>query len=672
MKFPKLKRGAELRLALTELDGITRDGTNGGLKDAVNIQLVDGKFTVRPSLKFKSTAESISEPDNCYSADGTTVIATRNIRFKLAYFDDNGDLLGEVDEKIVAKYNGVLIIDCDKNGYQSSRLYYNENDGEVGDVTMTGLLDNKNAERGFDKSSASDAAYIPTVSVGGRGYAAQYDDFKVHFDHNGTEYESKNLLSDTYRVKQTSEYLKNVYVLPYPINENTTVKSSYVDNYYNDCHHDFKTDQSGQVTETSKSGSYDELELLMHFDSRNALCFFFTGSDDYEPIASPLGSSKYNNFVIDVTYGEVRSPIGRCRKSAIYRSDDCTTYIVYDHLIERSTLWLSGNSDNTYFPECGKYDIGNANEAITAVCQVDDKVAVLKAASLWLMEISNGEQMTEDELAADYIRKCGKTVEAKIMPIADIGCDCPNTAVSCDGRLVWLNSEGKLYMMTAVENPDARCVKELSHLIEPRLGKYTAGQLKKASAVHKDGKYYLLVQNEIFVLDCRTNAMDNYTAYADDLTAQKKLIFYCWDISANGVDWKWISDGRVPLLYGIRDGKLICCTLDGDDGVDCIDGETEVPISWKAETGLYDLGRADVFKRSCRVSAHISAENRSTATVFNENGCEGCNEIAAGDTSFATVNAADRSLLLGAKFEGRGKAYISDITLWATETTHRM
>ena len=174
------------------------------------------------------------------------------------------------------------------------------------------------------------------------------------------------------------------------------------------------------------------------------------------------------------------------------------------------------------------------------------------------------------------------------------------------------------------------------------------------------------------MLNCRANAVDNYASYADDLTAQKKLVWHKWSIGVEGVNWRYITAGDKPILYGDVNGGYVCCAFEGDDGVDCADGETEVSVNWSAETSLYDLEREDVLKRAARLEANVTAENEVTAAVVTENGCDGCAKIAKGETpTRVTVKGTEKSAFIGAKFKGSGKAKISDITLSAVATTHK-
>ncbi len=663
MKFPKQKRGAVLKTELSFDGGLSRDGINaeGKLKDMLNLQAENGELIVRPSLKLKGTSEMTAVPTGFFNADGMTAAVSIGDTVKIAFFDRDGSLFKEITGDFTVDTMNMLI------GGDDVRFYYAEDYD-----ASSSSIDFVWGDTSLDKKTLEDIGYVPTVSVGGRGYLNENDENEIHYEFNGSQYESENIISDAYIVKQTSEYLKNVYVLPYPIEENATVYTEYIDNWYNIYEHGFQTGDNGEFLTDTADEDMDQLRLQMFSDSRNVIIFEQPGVV-YGRQNSPLGSNKCNNFIIKITQGYGSSSIGVCRRCAVFDGGDYRTWILFGSKTEVATVWLTGYGDKTYFPKCGKYVIGRSNEAVTAVLQVGDRLAVLKEGSLWLCDIKNGDRFTDDELAAGLCdRSCGQTVEMDIAKIADIGCDCPDTAASCDGRLVWLNSDGKIHMMTAVQNPDERDVKELSYIIEPWLKKHTADELKKASAVYCDGKYYLLVENEMFVLDCRANAMDNYTSYADDLTAQKKLVWFVWNVAADGAEWCRIAEGSVPMLYGMCDGKLICCALDGEDGADCTDGENAVPISWCAETALYDFGKPDSYKRAGRLTALISSPSRVKAAILNENGCDGCDEIAAGDRHFATVRGAEKSLLLGAKFEGSGKAEISDITLSAAETTHKI
>ena len=663
MKFPKRKSGDTLLKRLSVSGGIASDGINAenGLKTGENVYAENGVITVRPSLKMRSLIISEEAPTSFFSSDNVTAVLTTGDTVKLDFFDKNGGFKKTAagDHSVP---NSVVLLDNSE-----ARIMYVKDFKAKTDMIYINQADDNTVYEG----DMSNAAYVPTVAVDGTGFLYENEGDPIHFDFNGKLYEDKNIISNSHIVRQTVETGKNVYTLPYIIESDATVSTVYRDKQYNPYIHDFETGADGALLFDTVIDDVDELRVEPFSDCRNAIAFRKKGTA-HNKADTPVGCLKRNDFTIKITQWAAQSDPCKCTKCAVFDYKNVKTWIVFGDEYYKSTLYMTGYGNKCYFPESGKLVVGPRTEAITAITQVGDRAAVLKENSLWLLGIETGDRYTEDELMSGELRSVGKTVSTELMKIADIGCDCPNTAVNCDGRLIWLNSDGKIRMLTDVEKPTDRQVCELSYIVENLLKNYTEDELKNAMATYFGGKYYLVIGNDLLLLDCRTNAVDNYTSYADDLTAQKKLSWHKWNIGIDGVTWRYITSGDKPILYGDVNGGYICCAFEGDDGIDCVDGELEFPVNWSAETSLYDLGRADVLKRGARLEANVAAENEVTASLITENGCDGSAEIAKGETpARVTVKGAEKNAFIGAKFKGSGKARISDITLSAVTTTHK-
>ena len=663
MKFPKRKSGDALLKRLNLSGGFSPDGINAenGLKKGENVYVENGVITVRPSLKMRSLTATEKTPTAFYTVDNVTAVLTADDAAKIDFFDKNGGF-----KKTMAGTqsvpNSLVLLDN-----AEARLMYVKDFELKTDIIDIDRADD-NAIHEFDMASH---AYVPTVAVGGTGFLYEDDSDPIHFDFNGKLYEDKNIISNSYIVRQTAESYKNVYTLPYIIEDDTTVSTQYRDDQYNIYNHGFQTGANGALIHDTVIDDVDELRVQPFSDCRNAIAFKKMGTA-HSKIDSPVGCLKPNDFTIKISERSTSLDPAKCTECAVFDYKNVKTWIIFGHPYYKNTLFMTGYGNKCYFPESGKAAIGPRTEAITAIKQVGDQAAVLKENSLWLISIETGDRYTEDELMTNKLRSIGKTLSTELVKVSDVGCDCPKTAANCDGRLIWLNSDGKIRMLTDVKNPTDRQVCELSYLVENSLKNYSADELKNAMATYFDGKYYLVIGNDLFLLNCRANAVDNYASYADDLTAQKKLVWHKWSIGVEGVNWRYITAGDKPILYGDVNGGYVCCAFEGDDGVDCADGETEVPVSWSAETSLYDLEREDVLKRAARLEANVTAENEVTAAVVTENGCDGCAKIAKGETpTRVTVKGAEKSAFIGAKFKGSGKAKISDITLSAVATTHK-
>ena len=658
MKFPKLKVSKTKTERLEFGGGVRLDGKaeENQLSSMSNLQINEGELSLRPSLEF--CAERIYWGDYDYfTVDGRTFGISADGDINLACFNNSGVLKNIVNIHANAT-DAVALIDRDR-----AVIYYMGKNGPL--VTKITKMDSDNIE--IDGNlSIEDEAYIPTVSVGGTGYYYENEEEIKPYAYNGKRYEDKNLIANKYVVTQTTNFGKNVYVLPYPIGCNAELKAEYTDDVNMRYEYGMRTSEEGLFGYTEPDDTID-MVLRSFGDDRRTLVFMNWGENSFSKAYTPYGNYACNRFIITIKEGKGDDAICSCNRSAIFRAKDGeTTWIVYGSKKSPSTLLLTGNSDIFYFPESGRVEVGADNDAVSAVVQVGDRVAVLKQGSLWLGEIETGKKYTQNELDSGETKgDVGATVSFTSKKIADIGCDCPETAISCNGRLVWLNSDGVVRMMSAVINPSEDDVCELSYSVEPIIKGHSVEELKGAYAAFCDGKYYLLIGNDLLVLDCMSNAMENYSSYSDDLTAQKKLCWMSWNVANEGVRWMALRGDKKLYLYGHKgDESIVTCSLTGSSGNDKTGKKTQSPIEWSAKTGTVSLGSGDDTALSARLTAMVTAENEVTASILNENGRGGSAKIKPSEASEKlTVINGERGNAFSAEFSGKGRVKIDNVTL---------
>ncbi|MBQ5890007.1 MAG: hypothetical protein IIW73_03520 [Clostridia bacterium] len=658
MKFPKLSVSKPKIEQLDFSRGVRMDGkaSQGQLSEMKNLQVNEGELSLRPSLEFCS--ERIYWGDyKFFTIDGRYFGISAHGDVNLACFNENGVLKNIVNIPANTN-NAVALVDRDE-----AVIYYVGKDGTPFAAKVRNYMGDEIELEGH--IPIEQVAYTPTVSVSGTGYTYENEDGIQSFDYNGKRYEGKNIIGTKYKVTQTTNHGKNIYVLPYPLGFDAYVKAVYNDNTGMSYEFEILTNEEGGF---GYPDAYDDgISLSVFRDDRRTLSFINWESGTFSKEFSPRGNSDCNGFILEITESNPSDVICFCNRSTVFRArDGVTTWIVYGSSLNPSRLWLTGNSDIYYFPESGVADVGTDNDPITAVVQVDDNVAVLKKGSLWLGEIEVGKKYSRSELIGGLTDgDVGETASFSSRKIADIGCDCPETAINCNGRLVWLNSDGVVRMMTAVINPRRDDVRVLSYSVEPIIKSHSVEEMKAAYATFCDGKYYLLIGNDLLVLDCMSNAMYNYTMYDDDLVAQKNLRWLRWDVAHEGIKWLAIRGDKKLYLYGHKgEENIISCTLTGSSGEDATGRRTLEPIEWSAKTGTISFGNSDRQKLSAKLSASVTAENEVTAAILNERGIGGEKKIKPSETEhdFTIVNG-ERGNSFYAEFSGKGRVKIDKVSL---------
>ena len=112
----------------------------------------------------------------------------------------------------------------------------------------------------------------------------------------------------------------------------------------------------------------------------------------------------------------------------------------------------------------------------------------------------------------------------------NIGCDCPNTMKLCRNRLVWLNSDGKVYTLVSASQWTERSIYEVSGMIESRLKQYTAEELKNAIAADWQGYYVLIIKTDMYLMDYNSYGFSNVYSYSKTEDAQMSIPWWIWEL----------------------------------------------------------------------------------------------------------------------------------------------
>lgn len=661
MIFPKMPsvKGLSQRLTFdggvrTDTDSAVGDGQSG---EMLNVQAADGGFCVRPSLRLRGSVPFDGKPDRFFAAGGKTVAAKSGDGISIAEFDRDGvpvrtaQSSAQVSSAVaLVKGDDVRLYAETQQGGRYMTVY--ESGGET-------LISDPTDPRG--------SAYVPLISVGASGYAYSADDTVGSYRFNGKRYENKNLMSCKYRAAATTSDGKNVYPMPYPIGADTTVECQYTDCLLGLYLHSFSTDEDGKTDLDGEPDDVDNLWLDMFGDSRRAVRFCHNGGVSAEDDA-PNGSERSNNMIFTVADGNGDTEMCAATRCCVTETGGRTTWLLYGSGKAKNVIWATAKGDMTYFPECGRISVGGSSEAVTAVVPLGDRLAVLKENSLWIAKPSFGAEYTDDELNGGFCDKdCGDTVGIVPRMVAETGCVSPDSACDCDGRLIWLGVDGVVRMMTAVAEPEKRDVKELSKAIAPMIKAHGDEDIKKASAAYVGGRYYLLIGSDLFVLDCRCNAMDNYSSYATDDRAQELLCWYIWNVAVEEVEWCAMAGSDAPILYGVRGNELICCALDGADGVDRVAQSCAHDVAWRVTSGALDFGSAADAKHGARLSANVMSQSDVHAVIIADGICGGCNEVrrSPNEPRCSEVICGKAAKRFQVQFSGSGNAAVTDVRLSA-------
>lgn len=202
--------------------------------------------------------------------------------------------------------------------------------------------------------------------------------------------------------------------------------------------------------------------------------------------APPTGT---NNVVITAHKTQIGFPerIKKCQFHVLFGGTNDTRVFVSGNPDFPNMMWRSGLYDPTYFPEIGFYKVGSDREAITGFSKQYDFLVIEKESSKGNMQFQliNGE------------------VTFPIKPLNDhVGTIAPKSMQVVDNNPISLGKTG-VHILTQSNVRDERNVVHISANIDKKL--LAEPNLEKAISVDFNRKYWLAVNNRVYVYDYNIN-----------------------------------------------------------------------------------------------------------------------------------------------------------------------
>ncbi len=206
-----------------------------------------------------------------------------------------------------------------------------------------------------------------------------------------------------------------------------------------------------------------------------------------------------NNVIITAykTQSDFPDRIKKCQFNVIFGGSNDTYVFVSGNPEENNMIWKSGLNDKglpdpSYWPENGFYRIGNDNEAVQGFSRQYDYLVIEKEFSKWNISISveNGK------------------VTFPIKPINDqVGTIARESIQVTENNPVTLSRNG-MYVLKASNLRDERNVQHISEAVDRYL--LNEFNLEAAVSVDYDKKYWLAVNDKIYILDYTQNAKGKF------------------------------------------------------------------------------------------------------------------------------------------------------------------
>lgn len=216
-------------------------------------------------------------------------------------------------------------------------------------------------------------------------------------------------------------------------------------------------------------------------------------------------------------------------------------------------LW-SGLNEPLYFNEnCYAY-VGSKSSAVTAFGRQGENLIIFKENKIYCTYYNQSQSIDADDLINQVILdyEANSIYFPMIQINGFIGCDCPNTIQMCRNRLVWANSDGKVYTLCTVSQYNEHTVYDISEMVAPKLKEYK-NRLKIATSADFDGHYILFMGDCALVADYCCYGYQYVYSYSKSDDANVLIPWYYWDfsfLSSCGESSNY-TNARICMLDGI-------------------------------------------------------------------------------------------------------------------------
>ncbi len=308
-----------------------------------------------------------------------------------------------------------------------------------------------------------------------------------------------------------------------------------------------------------------------------------------------------NNVIITAykTQSTFPNRIKRCQFNVIFGGSNDTYVFVSGNPDEKNMIWKSGLDDKglpdpSYWPENGFYRVGNDNEAVQGFSRQYDYLVIEKEFSKWNIGISIE----------------GGKVTYPIKPINDqVGTIARDSIQVTENNPVTLSRDG-MYVLKASNLRDERNVEHISEDIDRYL--LNESNLEKAVSVDYDKKYWLAINEKIYILDYTQSSKGKFGEWYifDNIPAS------CF-LEIDG--FLYFGSSKEGLVYRF---KKVLSDPDpyNDDGAPIDAYWKSKPITFGADEYFKVIDTLYVgIKPSGKTSVDISYETDKKKSVLNNN-----------------------------------------------------
>lgn len=357
------------------------------------------------------------------------------------------------------------------------------------------------------------------------------------------------------------------------------------------------------------------------------MLWFCNGSDTTKlPVGKGSGSSNLTVYLTREVDLSKSDKISYAQEAIWYGGDiGGLTGGSYLFVFQRDTSFMCWSDINSplYFPEGNRACIGDNNEAISTIAKMNDILVIFKTNSIYYITYSSGESVTVDQLINGEVTDV--TAYSAVFPIVcihnSIGCDLPNTVQLCRNRLVWANSNGKVYEIVTHAYTSERNVYEISNNIENLLKsdefftKQNYNDKTQAFSADWNGFYVLSFGGkDIYLMNYNNYGFTNIYSYSKTDDAQNRLQWYRWRLPDKV---KALHNQNCELILCIEDdiGNRRLAVTDDKLYQDEISETDKRNIPSCFATKVFDFGYPEIYKSMEQLYFGAGSEQNGELTL---------------------------------------------------------
>ncbi len=688
MRFPNYRRAATYRATIPALSG----GVNAAdaphavkdhqMTDAENLWWSDGALRTRRGLQYEADAlfsvrtlttnADFLSPESLVVGDrqGRLLIGAGRVgmaqnRIQSVLVQEDGRLTGFSNDVSYGFPIRHLLHVCDEKDAQSLGMVLTDS----AEVPLLKL--------NVDGTVEAKAPYIPTILLQVTG-----DENASAAEPAGYAFESRNMLTEAFAMECATGEGMTYYHLPTSVRGAEATLTVTGTDVQGTVTHELYAGNEGPGAShvfTEETAKRDGLRLRYNRDE-GTFCFVNTGNTAVSTDTMPYTALKVT-FCPTAELTERRSTITGMRFGTWFGGDRTglsggTRFFVAGNPAYPHLLYYSGLSDATYFPENNYVYVGHPASAITALRQQGNMLVIFKEHEVFAATYSSTTVSADAVLQSAVIDVETAQAAFPLTPISStVGCDCPDSIALCGNRLIWTNSDRKVYTLHAANSKSERNLRELSTPIEPFLKTISRAAYRTAKAVDFNGYYGLFIGADGFLFHYDEQSFYNYSSYDAGDKPGKILAWHRFRLPEDFAYDYVVSGGDSPLFIGCIGSRAVSFSLSGAQDVYYPDTVADLNPSWRCIKPIesyfcsktFDFGAPDRKKQIKRLTLDAETAGSDTCLAVSyvtERGQErGSTAVRGDELPFSFHPNGKRVRRFGIRCDVTGEAAINGMCI---------